>query len=259
VGGGPLLGEHDVVMGGGAEAVGVGFLGGGVPELEEADGDVAEEGIDVAGPDGAEVVGPDEGGVGRLGAGVDDLGQFGGADDIDPVGAVDGLGVELGVVEEEAAEVVGEGDVAVEVEPPAVVLEAGEAGVEGGAFVEVAAVFLEEVGLDADRSVFTGDGLGAAVVMGGDDDQGVEVGVVEVEGDVEEVVEADAGGDALQPEGFGVDLGRGRGGKGIAGRGHGPSLRESGRRRRRSGEWGGWRRGGSGEPRLSFPPSWRFL
>ena len=94
------------------------------------------------------------------------------ADNIDAVGAGDALGVEEGVIEEDAAEVIGEGDVGIEVEAPAVILEAGEAGVDGGAFVEVAAVLGEEVCLDADGAVFFGDGLGGEVGVGSYYDEG---------------------------------------------------------------------------------------
>ena len=55
-------------------------------------------------------------------------------------------------------------------QPPAVVLEAAHAGVDGGALVEVAAVLGEEISLDADRAVLFGDLLGAAIVVAGDDD-----------------------------------------------------------------------------------------
>ncbi len=91
---------------------------------------------------------------------------------------------------------------AVEVQPPAVVLEAAQAGVDGGALVEVAAVLGEEIGLDADGAVLLRDLLGAAVVVAGDDDHGVEVGMVERQGEVEQVVEADADGDGFEAEGF---------------------------------------------------------
>src|SRR6266853_6089423 len=46
--GGPLLGEHHVVVGGCAERIRIGLLLPRVPELKEADGDVTAEGIDVA-------------------------------------------------------------------------------------------------------------------------------------------------------------------------------------------------------------------
>ena len=41
-----------------------------------------------------------------------------------------------------------------------------------------------------------------AIVVAGDDDHGVEMGMVEREGEIEEVVEADADGDGFEAEGF---------------------------------------------------------
>jgi hypothetical protein len=111
-----------------------------VPELEEADGDVAAQGVDIAGRQGVR-------GLGTYQETMDVLRRetyfpFDGlvANNVDAVGAVDAIAVESGVVEEDAAEVIGQGNVGIEMETPAVILEAAEAGVDGCAFVEVAPV-----------------------------------------------------------------------------------------------------------------------
>lgn len=218
--GGPLLGEHDIVMGCRAERPGIVFLGGAMPKLEEADGDVAAEGIDVA--RGKRMSGPR-----RYHKPMDVLRRGGGfaafdglaANYVHAVRAINAVTVEDGVVEEDAAEVIREGDVRIEMEPPAVILEPGEAGVDGGAFVEVAPILREEVCLDADGAVLLRDGLSGAVRVRSDDDEGIEVGMIEGEGRVEEIVEADRYGDGLEAQGL-DSLGRrnqGTGGKTGAG------------------------------------------
>jgi len=201
----PLLGEEDVVVLRGAERPGIILLRAGVPELEKADGDVAAQGVDVARADGLLMHRVEEkapGGLWRFLPLVAQLLELIEADDVDPVRAVDGVGIEVRVVEEDAAEVVGQDDVGVEMQPPAVVLKATEPGVDGRAFVEVASVLREEIGLDTNRAMLFRDLLGAAVVVAGDDDHGVEVRMVEREGEVEEVVKADADGDGFETEGF---------------------------------------------------------
>ena len=82
------------------------------------------------------------------------------------------------------------------------VLEPAEAGIDGGAFIKVAPILAEEIGLDADGPVLLRDGLRGAVRMRGDDDQGVEVRMIEGERDVQQIVETDTGSHCFEPERF---------------------------------------------------------
>ena len=82
------------------------------------------------------------------------------------------------------------------------VLEPAQPGVDGRAFVEVASVFREQIGLHAERAMLFRDLLGAPVIVTRHHDHGVEVRMVERQREVEQVVEADADGDGFETEGF---------------------------------------------------------
>lgn len=83
---------------------------------------------------------------------------------------------------------------------PTVILEVVEPRVDCRAFVESPVVLLDQVGLDAERPVLLGAGLGLPVRMGGDDDHGVKVRVIMSQGYVEHVVEADTNRHGFQPQ-----------------------------------------------------------
>jgi hypothetical protein len=124
------------------------------------------------------------------------------ANNVDTIGAVNGGRIEMGAVEEDPAKVIGEHDVGVQVDAPAVILEVIHAGVDRCAFVEIAAVLSEQVGLDANGPMLFGNELRFAIVVRGDDDERVQVRMVESQSDIEKVVEADGHCDCLEAERF---------------------------------------------------------
>ena len=75
--------------------------------------------------------------------------KFLAAYEVHSICTVDAVAIEMRVIEEHPAEVIRQHDVGIEVHPPAVVLKAIKAGVDGGTFVELAAVLAEEIGLHA--------------------------------------------------------------------------------------------------------------
>jgi hypothetical protein len=103
---------------------------------------------------------------------------------VDTVSAIQRVGVEFGVVEQNTPKVVGKQDIRVEVRAPAVVLEIREPGIDSGTFVESAAVLLKQVGLHAHRTMLAGNSRRFVVLMRGDHNHRVEVGMIETEGDV---------------------------------------------------------------------------
>ena len=96
------------------------------------------------------------------------------------------------VIEQHAPEIVRQDDVAVEMQPPAVVLEAAEPRVDRRALVEVASVLGEEIGLDANRAVLLRDLLRPPVLVARHHDQRVQVRMIQRQRQVEQVVKADA-------------------------------------------------------------------
>ena len=200
---GPLLRKHHVVVGRRAQRIRVGLLRPRVPELEKSDGHVAAQTIHVARRKRAVVLWRNEGAVRVLRIARPSRAQFFEADHVATIRAVDARGVEMRVVEEHTPEVVGQRDVGIEMQPPAVILKAAQPRVDGRAFVERAPILFEQVGLDADRAMLVRHALSAPVVVTGDHDQRVEMGMIECERDIEEIVEPDANGDGFQPEGFG--------------------------------------------------------
>ena len=129
--------------------------------------------------------------------------KFLAAYEVHSICTVDAVAIEMRVIEEHPAEVIRQHDVRIEVHPPAVVLEAIKAGVDGGTFVELAAVLAEEIGLHADRAMFFGDLLRGFVVVRGDDNHRVEMRMIEAEAHIEEIIKTDAGGDGFEAERLG--------------------------------------------------------
>jgi hypothetical protein len=84
------------------------------------------------------------------------------------------------------------------VQAPAVVLEAPHSRIDGGAFVEVATVLAKKIGLHAESTMFLGDLLRAAIVVTRDHDHGVEMRMIEWQGEIEEIVETDADRDGFK-------------------------------------------------------------
>ncbi len=207
--GAPLLGKLDVVVASGSEAPGIHLLRGRVPQLKEADRNVAAKRVDVA--RGERRTAPGDKNPMRVLVFTSPFLESFQSHDVHAIGAVDAALIEMGMVKKNAPEVVRKGDVGIEMHTPAVILEPTHAGVDGCSFIKVAAVFLEQVRLHADRPVLFRDALRLLVVVRGDHDRGVDVGMIEPKRVIEQVVESHTGGNVLEAKGFGSERRRGIG------------------------------------------------
>jgi len=177
----------------------VGELGG-VPELEESDGDVAAVGAE--GDSGAEW---EWGWEGEAAVGVL-VEVLGGAGDVVVPGGVAGA-----VAAVDAVDAVGVGvcpgdplaghgrevDVGVEVDDPVVAAEVGQAVIDGAGFGELVVSIMHEVCRAAFDAELTAEGLGVVIVGVGDDDVVIEMAEVVGEGLSEEVGVVVADGDGF--------------------------------------------------------------
>jgi len=197
-----LLGEHHVIMRRAAEAPRIRFLGRGMPELKESDGHVSAQRVHVTGGERTIAARCHERAAAMLRSLFPDRVHLVDADHIDAIRAINAIGVQVGVVEEHPAEVIRQGNVGIEVQPPAMILPAGHPGVECRALVEATAILSEQIGLNANGSVLLGHLLRAPVLVAGNHDHGVQMRVVKFERDIEKIIKPDAGGHGLQTERF---------------------------------------------------------
>jgi hypothetical protein len=199
---GPLDGVQDIGVLGGTLLERVAAVGEtvAVPELEEADGDIA-----------AVLLEGDSGGHGEWGrdgetaAGVLVVGFQGAVDKFAPgvvagavatVDAPDAVGIGGGPVEPLASHG-REPDVGVEVKDPVVAAKVGQAEIDGAGFGERGAVVMKEIGGAAFDAQFAAKVDGLPVVFGGDNEVVIEMAEIVREGFGEEI-----GVEVADSEGF---------------------------------------------------------
>lgn len=122
------------------------------------------------------------------------------ADHIEAIRAIETGTFQVSVVEKDAAEIVRQRDIAIEMKPPSVILEVRHPGIDRRALVELPPIFGKQISSHTDGPMLRGDLLGLAILMGSHHDHRVEMGVIRRQGDVEQIVEAHRDRDGLQAE-----------------------------------------------------------
>jgi len=203
VGGRPLFCEHHIIMGGAAKAPWVRFLGPCMPELKKSNRHISAKRVNVSRRKGAVAARRNESAMGMLRTVRPDRAQFVQTNHINPVGTVNTVLVQVGVVKKNPPEVIRQRDVGIEVQPPAVILPTRHSRIERGTFVEASAILAKQIGLHANGTMLLSNLLCTAVLVAGDHDHRVQMRVVQSEGDVQEIVKSDACRDRFKPERFG--------------------------------------------------------
>jgi hypothetical protein len=125
----PLLGEHHIIVRGASERVRIGLVGAGVPKLEETNRYVSAQVVHIAGRNGSVVLRMDEATPLRLGLADKPPAKIMETltpDHVHAVHSIEAGLLKMGVIEKNPPEIVGQNNVGIDVEPPAVILAAGE-------------------------------------------------------------------------------------------------------------------------------------
>jgi len=163
-----------------------------MPELEKSDGYISTKRIDVSRREGPVAARRNERTLRVLRPVRPNCAQLVQTDHINPVGTVNAILVQVGVIKQNPPKVVRQCDVRIEMQPPAVILPPRHSRIERSTFVEAPAILAKQIGLDANCPMLLRNLLRAAVIMARDHNHCVQMRVIRFEGDVEKVIKSDA-------------------------------------------------------------------